>query len=74
MTDAKTTSPGLENIPVATSSISFIDGSIGLLEYRGYNINELARKSNIEEVIYLLLFGGSPVSGRAAGISANPGA
>jgi len=60
MTEVHTATPGLDNVPVAASTISFIDGAIGLLEYRGYNINALARKSNIEEVIYLLMFGSLP--------------
>lgn len=37
--------PGLEGIPVAQSSISFVDGKNGILEYRGINIEELAQKA-----------------------------
>jgi citrate synthase len=38
--------PGLEGIPVAQSSISFVDGKQGILEYRGINIEELAQKKH----------------------------
>jgi citrate synthase len=34
--------PGLENIPAARSSISYVNGQEGLLEYRGIRIEELA--------------------------------
>lgn len=53
-------SPGLAGIPVAESSISFVDGNKGHLEYRGIDIETLAEKSSFEEVSYLLLYGGLP--------------
>ena len=34
--------PGLADVPAARSSICFIDGDIGILEYRGYPIEALA--------------------------------
>ena len=37
--------PGLEGVPVAKSSISYVDGKEGILKYRGINIEELATKS-----------------------------
>ncbi|MEE8574890.1 MAG: citrate/2-methylcitrate synthase, partial [Thermodesulfobacteriota bacterium] len=52
--------PGLEGIPAAESSISFIDGLNGILEYRGINIEELCDKSTFLEVAYLLVFGKLP--------------
>lgn len=52
--------PGLEGIPAAESSISYIDGEKGVLEYRGIPINELADKSNYLETAYLLIFGHLP--------------
>ncbi len=47
---------GLEDIIAADSSICFIDGPRSRLIYRGYSINDLAEKSNFEEVLFLLLF------------------
>ncbi len=45
---------GLVNTIVAHSSLSFIDGEQGILEYVGYDIDQLARSSTFEEVTYLL--------------------
>ena len=53
---------GLEDVVVATSAITFIDGDQGILRYRGYDVNELAEKSNYEEVAYLLIFGRLPTA------------
>ncbi|MBE8539879.1 citrate/2-methylcitrate synthase [Geoglobus acetivorans] len=53
---------GLKDVVAAESSISRIaieDGK-AVLEYRGYNIHDLARHSTYEEVAYLLLFGELP--------------
>lgn len=52
--------PGLEGIPAAQSAISYIDGDLGILEYRGIPIEVLAEKSNFLETSYLLLFGKLP--------------
>ena len=52
--------PGLEGIPVAQSSISYVDGKNGILEYRGIPIEELANKSNFIETSYLLIWGKLP--------------
>jgi citrate synthase len=49
--------PGYMNTILCTSKISFIDGDKGILEYRGYPIEELAEKSTFLEVSFLLLFG-----------------
>ena len=46
---------GLRGIPVADTRISNIDGEQGKLIYRGYDILDLTKKSNFEEVAYLLL-------------------
>lgn len=48
--------PGLEGIPAAQSSISYVDGQQGILEYRGIRIEELAEKSNFLETAYLLIW------------------
>jgi citrate synthase len=51
---------GLEGIPATQSSISFVDGQRGILEYRGIPIEELALKSNFLETSYLLIWGELP--------------
>ncbi|ACO03476.1 MAG TPA: citrate synthase [Persephonella sp.] len=51
---------GLAGIPVVKSSISYIDGEKGVLEYRGIPIEELAKNSNFLETSYLLVFGKLP--------------
>jgi len=52
--------PGLEGIPAAQSSISYVDGQKGILEYRGIRIEELASKSTFLETSYLLIWGELP--------------
>ena len=52
--------PGLENIPAAQSSISYVDGKEGILEYRGISIEELASKGTFLETAYLLIWGELP--------------
>jgi len=52
--------PGLEGIPATQSSISYVDGKQGVLEYRGIRIEELAEKSNFLETAYLLIWGELP--------------
>lgn len=52
--------PGLEGIPAAQSSISYVDGQKGILEYRGIRIEELAQKSTFLETAYLLIWGELP--------------
>ena len=51
---------GLEGIPVAQSSISYVDGQKGILEYRGIPINELTSNSTFLETVYLLIWGQLP--------------
>ena len=52
--------PGLAGVPAAESSISYIDGEAGILEYRGYRIENLAEHSTFEETAWLLLNGKLP--------------
>ena len=52
--------PGLEGIPATKSSISFVDGQKGTLEYRGIAIAELAQRSSFLETAYLLIWGQLP--------------
>jgi len=51
---------GLRGIEVADTSISAINGEEGTLQYRGFNIEDLAKNSSFEEVTYLLLYGELP--------------
>ena len=51
---------GLKDVVLDTTESSFIDGELGVLLYRGYNIHDLASKSNFEETSYLLLYGKLP--------------
>lgn len=52
--------PGLEGIPVTKSSISYVDGQKGILEYRGIAIEKLADQSSFLETAYLLIWGKLP--------------
>ena len=57
-----TQSKGLEVVVSGLSSICFIDGQEGRLLYRGYDIVDLAPKSNYEETTYLLWNGHLPTA------------
>jgi citrate synthase len=52
--------PAFMNTASCKSKITFIDGDKGILEYRGYPIDQLAEKSSYLEVAYLLLNGELP--------------
>ncbi len=52
--------PAFMNTASCKSRITFIDGDKGILEYRGYPIDQLAEKSTYLEVAYLLLKGELP--------------
>jgi len=52
--------PGYMNTICCTSTISYIDGDKGILEYRGIPIEVLAEKSTFLEVAYLLIYGDLP--------------
>ena len=52
--------PAFMNTAACRSAITFIDGDKGVLEYRGYPIEQLAEKSTYIEVAYLLLHGDLP--------------
>ena len=51
---------GLREVYIDRSKSSFIDGNIGKLLYRGYNIDDLAVHSNFEETAYLVMYGKLP--------------
>ena len=52
--------PAYTNTASARSAITYIDGDKGILEYRGYPIEQLAEKSCYLEVAYLLVNGELP--------------
>jgi citrate synthase len=52
--------PALMNTASTKSAITFIDGDKGILEYRGYPVEQLAERCNFLEVAYLILFGDLP--------------
>ncbi len=52
--------PGFTNTASTRSSVTYIDGEKGILEYRGYPIEQLAESSNYLEVAYLLIYGVLP--------------
>ena len=57
---------GYKNTGATTSKITFLDGELGILRYRGYEIADLAEKSNFVEVAYLLLYGELPMAAQLA--------
>src|SRR4051794_39221184 len=59
-TPDNTIRPGLEDVPVAESAVSFIDGKRARLEYRGIAVETLAKESSFEETAWLLLRGELP--------------
>lgn len=58
--------PAFMNTASCKSRITFIDGDKGILEYRGYPIDQLAEKSSYLEVAYLLLYGELPNASQLA--------
>src|SRR6266545_3867152 len=52
--------PAFTNTASCRSAVTFIDGDRGVLEYRGYPIEQLAEHSTYLEVAYLLIHGGLP--------------
>jgi citrate synthase len=58
--------PAFMNTASCKSAITFIDGDLGILEYRGYPIDQLAEKSTFLEVAYLLVYGELPTKAQLA--------
>jgi citrate synthase len=52
--------PAFMNTASCRSAITFLDGDAGVLEYRGYPIEQLAERSSYLEVAYLLVHGELP--------------
>ena len=57
--------PAFMNTASCKSTITYIDGDRGILEYRGYPIEQLAERSSYLEVAYLLLNGELPSDGNS---------
>ncbi|MCF2497675.1 MULTISPECIES: citrate synthase [Dyadobacter] len=53
---------GYKNTGATKSAITFLDGEEGILNYRGYSIEDLAEKSSFLEVAYLLIYGELPTA------------
>jgi len=51
---------GYKNTGATKSAITFLDGEEGILNYRGYSIEDLAEKASFLEVAYLLIYGELP--------------
>jgi len=62
LTGIITIDPGYKNSGSCKSEITFLDGELGILRYRGYSIEDLAEKANFIEVSYLLIFGELPTA------------
>ncbi len=52
--------PAFMNTAACKSAITYIDGDVGILRYRGYPIEQLAEKSTFLEVAYLIWYGELP--------------
>ena len=52
--------PAFTNTAACRSTITYIDGEAGVLEHRGYSIEQLCERSTFLEVAYLLIFGELP--------------
>jgi citrate synthase len=59
--------PAFMNTASCRSAITFIDGDLGILRYRGYPIDQLAEKSTFLEVSYLLVHGELPTQSQLDG-------
>ena len=57
-----TLDPGYVNTGACRSDITYIDGDAGILRYRGYPIEDLAKNSTFVETSYLLIYGELPNS------------
>jgi citrate synthase len=62
----ETPGAGLEGVIAGESEICYIDGYLGVLSYRGYNIHTLADNAVFEETIFLLWNGWLPKPGELA--------
>lgn len=63
-------SKGLAGVTAADSSLSFVEGQIGKLVYRGYNVLDLGTNVSFEETVYLLWNGDLPTQSQLNAFSA----
>jgi citrate synthase len=70
-TDMFTYDPGFTSTASCKSGITYIDGDAGVLLYRGYPIEQLAKHSSFLEVCHLLLYGELPVGKELAEFAHN---
>ncbi|WP_115726926.1 citrate synthase [Actinomyces culturomici] len=66
-----TLDPGFTNTASCQSAITYIDGDAGILRYRGYPIEQLAKNSSFLEVAYLLIYGELPDASTLEGFIRN---
>lgn len=70
MSDGTSLIRGLEGVVAAETRLCDLDGANGRLAYRGYDIDDLARRASFEEVAHLLWHGGLPDRARLEGLHA----
>lgn len=58
---------GFMNTGSTTSAITYLDGEVGILRYRGYPIEEIAEHCDFVETSYLLIYGKLPTAVELAG-------
>jgi citrate synthase len=66
-----TLDPGFVNTASCRSAITYIDGDVGILRYRGYPIEQLAESSTFVETSYLLIYGELPTAEQLADFDVN---
>jgi citrate synthase len=72
-TGSVTLDNGFVNTAACTSAVTFIDGEVGILRYRGYPIEQLAGNSSFLEVAYLLIYGRLPTGAELAAFESRIG-
>ncbi len=60
---------GFGNTGSCTSAVTYIDGDVGILRYRGYPIEQLAENSSFVETSYLVMNGELPTAAQRSGFS-----
>ena len=58
--------PGFLSTASCHSTLTYLDGTRGMLQYRGYPIEQLAEHSNFLEVAHLMLYGELPPGTKSA--------